>query len=210
MTTNTTEGKAVWPWAKANRAGMRLLGLFAPYCHKLQLAGSIRRKRPEVGDVEIVCIPRHEGMLLAENQPRLFGETPPTDVDLLEIYILQMIKEGAFAYVYNSLGSKTFGPRNKRLVDLASGIQVDIFCAGPVNWGMTLFVRTGPREFVVKAMRHFHTLDLEGHAYACVTRADGSEIQCREEKDVFDILQWEWIEPPQRYGGADEAAAHAR
>jgi len=29
-----------------------------PYCDRIEVAGSIRRQNPEVGDIEIVCIPK--------------------------------------------------------------------------------------------------------------------------------------------------------
>jgi DNA polymerase/3'-5' exonuclease PolX len=31
----------------------------APFCHRCEIAGSIRRKKAECGDVEIVCIPKN-------------------------------------------------------------------------------------------------------------------------------------------------------
>ncbi len=35
----------------------RLLSALAPNCHRVELAGSLRRGRPMVGDIEIVAIP---------------------------------------------------------------------------------------------------------------------------------------------------------
>ena len=41
----------------------------APVCERIEIAGSIRRKKPTIGDVEIVCIPK---LVTATN---LLGET---------------------------------------------------------------------------------------------------------------------------------------
>ena len=30
-----------------------------PFCDKVEVAGSIRRQRPEVGDIEIICIQKN-------------------------------------------------------------------------------------------------------------------------------------------------------
>ncbi len=32
--------------------------LLAPYCERIEIAGSIRRKKPEVKDIELVAIPK--------------------------------------------------------------------------------------------------------------------------------------------------------
>ena len=35
------------------------LSALTPSCERISIAGSIRRRKPEVGDIEIVCIPKH-------------------------------------------------------------------------------------------------------------------------------------------------------
>lgn len=32
--------------------------VLAPYCEQIEIAGSIRREKAEVGDIEIICIPK--------------------------------------------------------------------------------------------------------------------------------------------------------
>jgi len=36
----------------------RVLAVVGPYCERVQVAGSVRRKRPEVHDIDIVLIPK--------------------------------------------------------------------------------------------------------------------------------------------------------
>ena len=35
-----------------------LLAYQRPYCERIEIAGSVRRRRPQVNDIEIVCIPK--------------------------------------------------------------------------------------------------------------------------------------------------------
>lgn len=46
----------------------RVTAELAPYCTKLQIAGSIRRQRPYVHDIDMVCIPSNQGHFVAALQ----------------------------------------------------------------------------------------------------------------------------------------------
>ncbi len=39
----------------------------APHCERIEIAGSIRRKKPDVGDIEIVAIPKPYNIGLFES-----------------------------------------------------------------------------------------------------------------------------------------------
>lgn len=43
-----------------------------PYCEKIEIGGSIRRKKPEPNDIELVCIPKFAEV--GTGQASLFGE----------------------------------------------------------------------------------------------------------------------------------------
>jgi len=42
----------------ARRIAEKYLNILKPFCQRIEIAGSIRREKPEVGDIEIVCIPQ--------------------------------------------------------------------------------------------------------------------------------------------------------
>ncbi len=46
----------------ANRAVEKL----KPYCDKIEIAGSIRRRRPFVHDIDLVCIPSNQGQFITQ------------------------------------------------------------------------------------------------------------------------------------------------
>lgn len=53
---STSEHKL--PLQHAEQLAHRLVELLTPHCERIDVAGSIRRKKQEVGDIEIVCLPK--------------------------------------------------------------------------------------------------------------------------------------------------------
>ena len=161
--------------------------LVRPWCSRIEVAGSIRRRAGTVGDVELVVVP------LATHD--MLGSAVG---DQLTEYLGAAISDGADGWAYRLAedgGRAGFGPMNKLL--LLDRFPIDIFTATPENWGMTMFIRTGPKEWNVRAMSRFQQLGMAGHAYGGVTR-DGVEVTCPAEMDVFRLLGWEWTDPQMR------------
>src|SRR3990167_7360212 len=44
--------------ARAQEIAAQVLAELSPFCERCEIAGSIRRRKPEVGDIEIVAIPK--------------------------------------------------------------------------------------------------------------------------------------------------------
>ena len=146
----------------------------------------------EVGDIELLCVPKAGAV-------DLFGE-PVASESLLDLRCSELIDQGVLAPRPNKLGAVTIGPLNKLLVHPATGIGVDIFATSAENWGMAMVVRTGPVGFNVRMMSRFRELGMAGHAYGGVT-SEGEELQCPTEERVFELLEWEYLEPWKRMDG---------
>src|SRR5690242_17561878 len=63
------------PLAAAWELANRVLTELAPFCERIKIAGSIRREKPEVKDLEIVCIPKTHRV---PGPADLFGPGPDT------------------------------------------------------------------------------------------------------------------------------------
>lgn len=98
-------------------------------CERIVIAGSIRRQKRDVGDIELLCIPKY-----------IAG------VDRLDAKIQTMIYFDLLGYRLNKLGRKVYGPKNKLLVH-PSGIGVDIFSTDELCWPVALVVRTGGEDY---------------------------------------------------------------
>lgn len=180
MTTKTR-----FPLARALEVGQELVELLGPACERIEIAGSIRRRRLDVGDVELLCISR-------------LGDTVALGTNVyLDAAVEHLLQEKVLEKRRNKAGRTTYGPLNKLLVHVASGIPVDIFSATEENWGMALVVRTGPAEWNIRMMDRFKERGLQGHAYGGVTQG-GIKIPCPTEGEVFRLLDWPYRPPEER------------
>lgn len=180
-----TTTKQRWPITEALPVAEALRDTLAPACERIEIAGSIRRGREDVGDIELLCVPKIDGDALF-------------NADMLDEFLVCLLFDGTLDYRLNKNGSRTYGPQNKLLRHVASGIPVDVFSTSLANWGMAMVVRTGPAEFNVRMMQRFLDLRMKGHAYGGVTSSSGAEIECPDGQTVFRLLMWPWQEPKDR------------
>lgn len=156
---------------EAKEIAEKLVEQLRPYCERIQIAGSIRRCKPEVKDIEIVCIP------IERNGSRCDGF-----VQVLEA--MQSVK-----------GSAKTGKYTQRITP--EGIKLDLFTARKENWGFILSQRTGSADYshhvlakgwVKKGYRSVDTILVKG----------GVKYPAYEEEDIFKMAGVEYVEPKDR------------
>jgi DNA polymerase/3'-5' exonuclease PolX len=153
----------------ALKSADQIVGCLRLYCHRIEVAGSVRRKKPaDIKDIEIVLIPKTS---LA----------------------------GALATMINTQwGRPSIGVWPAKYTKIRSACSIDIFTVTPETWGLLFFIRTGPAEFSHKALTRWKQLT-GGHSEGGrLTNPDGTRIATPEEKDVFAALQWDFIPPEKR------------
>ena len=138
------EGKK-WSLGEATDIACGLVSELDAACERIEVAGSIRRKRLEVGDIEIVCQPK----LKIQGQQTLFGLTQGKRVSVLPHHLEVMLAEG---HIKKHPTDPKMGDRYMKLwkpvtVD-GEGISVDIFAVlPPAQFGVIFLLRTGGKEF---------------------------------------------------------------
>ena len=166
---------------KAKAIAEELKALLEPVCQRVVIAGSIRRQKPEVGDIELLCIPKF-----------IDG------VDQLDREIGALVIQGRLGFRLNKRGSRAYGPKNKLMLHIPSGIGVDIFSTDLGCWPVALVVRTGSAEtnkrIAMAAIRKGWHLRAYGRGF---TTPDG-EMVCRSERDVFEFVGLPYKEPWER------------
>jgi DNA polymerase/3'-5' exonuclease PolX len=174
------------PYATILPIARRLHNALAPYCHRLELAGSLRRGRPMVGDIELVAIPRRPRDLLGDPLPG------PTALDhFLDERAVQFTRRGD-KYQQFAYGRYT----------------IDLFLATPATWGSIYTIRTGSADFskwLVTAQPHGAApwgLVFQGGRL----HAHGRLLSTPEETDVFNALGLAYIDPALRTGPLPDAA----
>ncbi len=189
----------------------RLVEQLRPYCERIKIAGSIRRRKWDVGDIELLCIPKYR----TETRPVDMFKTEDVDVDELDEYLAwqsddsgrHAVVKAVFTRRLKSNGAIAgFGLKNKLLLHLESGIPVDVFITTRENWGMALMVRTGPADFVREGiMARLLKLRHKGHAYGGITLntwlgdTGQTEVDCPDEETVFEHLKIAY-QPPEARG----------
>jgi DNA polymerase/3'-5' exonuclease PolX len=167
------------PLAQAAPLAEAVRQTLAPFCMRIEVAGSIRRQRPTIGDVEIVAVPQ---MVTTG----LFDDTPAIDPGFIAAVDQWPVVKG-----------KATGKQAQRL--LPSGIIVDLYMTTLDQWGLILAIRTGRAAYTKWLLgrhaprRGYRSVD----GYFTRTR-DGQVIPIREEADLFTLLELPYVEPPAR------------
>lgn len=121
---------------RARTIAQQVTTSLAPACRRIEIAGSIRRDKPEVKDVEIVFEPA-----IGLRQVDLFDSEPYA---LTDDVLADLVSSGVLR---PDDQVKRWGPKYKRCIHVAGGLAVELFAADAENWGYVLALRTGPAEF---------------------------------------------------------------
>ena len=190
--------KTLTPKLAAGHVAAELRELLGPVCERLEVAGSLRRGREEVGDLELVAIPR----VVEEAGDDLWGT--PQRVSLLGRKVTELIGEGILDL---DPADPKRGERYMKLVHVRSGLQVDLFVVKAESFGLAWIVRTGPAAYShwlagQARRRGFHIAHFALHAGG-LGHIDPDACTCPViptpgERDVYRILGLAYEAPARR------------
>lgn len=199
-----SQGKPM-PHAEAYATALRLVRQLAPGCERIEIAGSLRRRKPQVRDIEIVAVARWA------NRPT--GDIWSTEerYDALEELVAELLGMGALKArpVENHRANGTIdvqyklGPAFKALLT-GMDVPVDLFIVRPpASWGVIFGLRTGPGDWNTR---------LVDDCKAIGRRVTGGQVEAwdgvssswqvvptPEEADFFREVGQAWLEPPERH-----------
>lgn len=175
------------PFDYAKGIAEHLVSKLSPGCERILIAGSLRRERPFVGDIEIVAMP-----MLAPAFDMFGDAMPGQEVSGLDDQLALLSTEG---YTKNGAKYKQFGYK---------GASVDLFIASAETWACVATIRTGSADFthwLVTSRRHgggcpSHLRFQDGRLWLNTT-----PVPTPEEINLFDMLEQPWIEPVDRIDG---------
>jgi len=157
---------------KALQIANNVKSLLAPHCHRIEIAGSIRRKKPQVKDIEIVAIAKNY-------QTGLFESGIATVLNQWKI-------------VKGNLPCKY----TQRI--LPQGIKLDLFFAERNNWGFIYAIRTGSAEYSHKVLAKKWVEKGYKGKNGFLTYND-KMVLVPEEKDLFSRIGIPFVEPEYRF-----------
>lgn len=184
--------KIKWPRHEALIAANDIIARIAPACERVAIAGSIRRLKPEVGDIEILYIPR-----MSQRPDGLFDQRL---VSVADEVIDQLLANGFFAKRPSKTGVYAWGEANKLGIHVPSGIPVDLFSTSQVRWWVSLVVRTGSRETNLRLTTGANHLNrsLNAYGYGVTDRKTGIVTAANSEEDVFSLCGVPFLAPDKR------------
>ena len=162
-----------------------------PHCERVTIAGSLRRRKSNVKDLEILCIPR----TVDSNQESLFGASTVTshrDPGFIRLFT-QLPHQDVMIEKGDPTQAKYI-----RLFLIPEKISLDLFIATQKNWGYLLAVRTGPAEYSHRVLAN-KWVRQGYHGEAGYLTRGGQPVEIREEEDLFDLLKMQYVEPENRH-----------
>lgn len=208
------------PLAQAEALALEVRDLLAPATDRSAIGGSIRRRKPDVGDIELICIPRVD---MVETAADLFGGTKQEPWNRLDLLCENLLTTGTFRYRVDKTGRKSWGEQLKW--GYFKDFALDIYTADLSTWAVTLLIRTGPAYFshrlATPKSRYAQRRNADGSlnhdlpwlpglcpdhlqlkGWRFVHRKDGESLDTPTEESVLEALGYEWLPPEER---TDEA-----
>ncbi|HYI66349.1 MAG TPA: hypothetical protein VEW95_05460 [Candidatus Limnocylindrales bacterium] len=194
-----SQGQPV-PLDRARPLAEELVTLLRDSCERVEIAGSIRREKAMVADIEIVAMPKIE----TGDGGDLWGTPVEMDrlAERLEYLRRHDIVTARDVDTHRRSGvvetQHKLGDRYQALV--YATLPVDLFIVrDPDQWGLIFALRTGPGDWntrlVTDCKRYLRRVE-GGYVYR-----SGQRVPCPEERDFFRALGQPWVEPRDRRVG---------
>lgn len=166
------------PLATARRIGETVAERLRPFCHRIEVAGSIRRQRTMCGDVDLVVLPSD-----------LTG-------------LIGRVRQSCTLKVAGDLNMIAVMANGVQLdIFVAKPAGMDLFARVPGTFGTLMVCRTGSRQFNIWLAERAKAMGLHWNPYRGVCRGGsltGEVIASETEEDVFQALDLDFIRPEQR------------
>ena len=151
-----------------------------PTCERIEIVGSLRRKKEIVNDIDLLCVPRVNKSCWEEQAPFTNRISK-----LLNDNILNLIRKGS---------------KNMSFHHVESGIPVDIFITSLRFWYMALVIRTGSKESNINLASHARKRNWAIRPYlgGYQDLSSGRMIICNSECEVFTLVGLPCLLPVKR------------
>lgn len=135
---------------------------------KIEIAGSIRRKKDTIGDIDLLAT----------------SENPKRVIERFSNFkdVRKVLAKG----------------NTKAMIILDSGLQVDLRVVKKDNFGAALLYFSGPREHNIWLRRKAIKKGYKLNEYGLFNRKNGERVASKTEKEIYKELDLDYIEPEKR------------
>lgn len=174
----------------------RIADGLAPVCERIEIAGSIRRRCPTVGDIEVVAIPKFSASL--------FPDVP--GVSLLDLELIAWLKQGRLLRANKGETLKRY--YIPALAREGHYFKLEINVSDPDRWPVELAIKTGSANFSHRLVTPRNRQIAPG-VYGllpshCIVRDEWQVwdaqglIRFADEREFIEWTCGEWVEPERR------------
>jgi len=185
------------PYTLAHHVATAIVEHLRPVCQRIEIAGSLRRRRDLVHDIDLVLISRTERVQAP--QRGLFAETDTVEQRAFDRVLTDLQDAGR-------IGDLALSDKIIRFTATKSGIPIDLYLAKEATWATILLIRTGSKE------HNIHLCKL-ARQRGMILKADGTGLvdqrtgkaagAFREEAHLFRLLGLRNIHPESREIGIE-------
>ena len=167
----------------------------SPACERIEIAGSLRRRKSVVCDIEILYVPKTKPLfdLLCEVE----REIPIPDLFIADFVAMKILERRK-----NVKGNEAFGEHIKLTRHIASGIPIDFFACVPKAWFNYLVCRTGGTESNIRIASRAKANGYKWKPYSPgfidLNVPDAPPIAMNSEEAVFRFVGLAYQEPWRR------------
>ncbi len=171
-----------------------LCALLRPHCERMIIAGSLRRGKQWVGDVEILFISK------AVTRPKSGDMFADETVSPAQIAIAKMLEDQLLTKRLKSDGTTTWGDQNKLATHVPTKVPVDLFHTTEAAWFNCLVCRTGSAAHNVTIATRAQHRGWKWNPYSpgFTHEATGEPYAVTSEEDLFRFLAMEFKAPKDR------------
>ena len=162
-------------------AANEIIKTIRPVCQRIEIAGSLRRKKEQVGDIELVAVPDYQLDLFGDG---FYSAAPIAD----------RLQQAGFAMDKD-------GEKYKKFFYVRYQVWVDLFLTTPEQWGLIYMIRTGSADF---SRMMVTPRNQGGHMPSNLRVKDGmvwrgeTPLPMYEEEELFATWGMKYIEPRNR------------
>ncbi len=184
--------------AEALTIAQDVVDTLTPACRTIEIAGSVRRQKAVVGDIEIVALPLFAAsidLFGAEEQYSALEDRIGKLLKCSDLTLDKMLRRN--------------GPLYKRFT--RGSVSVDLFVAQQGNYGNILALRTGDAAFsraLVTERRYGGLMPSYLKQRDGFLWYGGERLNCPDELTYFTYMDMGWIDPPERTWPLRNGAYH--
>lgn len=209
----------VWKLEEAMPIAHFAAGKLAPHCELIDIAGSIRRKRTHVGDIEIVCAPRRVEHF--NTKPKSFAQlvdlfSEPAKEERHMPESIGFFPENEFIQIVNGwtkIKGEPTGRYTQRIIP--PGIKLDLFMTTVEDYYRQLVIRTGSADFTrdkiakqwvrkgyrgtEEGLRQQSDCVQKNEKWVCLVSNPKIPPAWKSEQEFFSWLGIGYVRPEERY-----------